>query len=276
MREFLPSSLGMAELCQKHLRRLEKSRGGFGSWLPRLFDLSPRWRWLAYLSLYGRPPKEPYPQIHFVDDHDHQGQRLVEAYLTPFCDVGINELLYFLLHRFGWLECENLPLTIKSIHVDHWETFDLGAAIALERDFFGDFYSEVIGQHLRAGSGYFPTPMSVCQMIANMTLVEADLFHSVHDPCVGSGRMLLAASNRSLFLSGVDINPICIRMTLANGFLFAPQIVHPPPATLQKPNRKKQTIIPRETLLRLSRELHEKDKSWKPYWWHSAYSANTT
>lgn len=251
------SSLNMAELCLKHYDRLAKERGGFGSWRPQLLELSPRWQWYSRLIFFREIPKDPFPQIHFVDDHDGRARRLVDSCLRPFSDVGMDELLKFLLNRFGYGECRDLPLSIKAHHIEHWETtFDLTTAISLDRDVFGDAYSECIGKNLHSGTGYFPTPMSVCQLIARMTLAEADLFSTVHDPCVGSGRMLLPASNKSLFLSGMDINPVCIRMTLVNGFLFAPQIVIPPPAEL-RPQKSRKVVIPRDAVMRLSAELKE-------------------
>jgi len=51
----------------------------------------------------------------------------------------------------------------------------------------------------------------------------------VMDPCAGTGRMLLAASNHSYRLHGCDINPTVIKVTLVNGFLYAPWLVRPFP-----------------------------------------------
>ncbi|MBX2989139.1 MAG: N-6 DNA methylase [Bdellovibrionaceae bacterium] len=241
----------------KHYDRLAEERGGFGGWRPRLLELSPRWQWYSRLIFFKEIPKDPFPQIHFIDDHDGRARRLVDSCLRPFSDVGMDELLKFLLNRFGYSECRDLPPLIKKHHVEHWEaTFDVATAISLDRDVFGDAYSDCMGKGLRSGTGYFPTPISVCRLIADMTLTQADLFSTVHDPCVGSGRMLLPASNRSLFLSGMDVNPVCIRMTLVNGFLFAPQIVIPPPAEL-RPQKSRKVVIPRNTLMRLSAELEE-------------------
>jgi hypothetical protein len=44
----------------------------------------------------------------------------------------------------------------------------------------------------------------------------------VLDPCVGTGRMLLYASNHSLLLAGQDINFVCVRACLVNFYLYAP------------------------------------------------------
>ena len=52
------------------------------------------------------------------------------------------------------------------------------------------------------------------------------------DPCVGSGRMLLHASNVSLALSGQDIDPLAVAMCQINGALYAPWLSFPLPAAI--------------------------------------------
>jgi hypothetical protein len=55
---------------------------------------------------------------------------------------------------------------------------------------------------------------------------------SVADPCVGSGRMLLHASNRSLRLYGQDVDPLAVVMCKINGSLYAPWLAFPLPASI--------------------------------------------
>jgi hypothetical protein len=122
--------------------------------------------------------------------------------------------------------------------------------MSLDRDIFGDYYAEETGSRTRQCSGYFPTPMSVASIMTDATMRGCALTETVCDPCVGSGRLLLPASNFSLFLSGTDINPVCIRMTLVNGFLFAPQIVITPPEEIKRGkavqfDRNIKNILPR-------------------------------
>jgi hypothetical protein len=206
------------------------------------------------LHFYKKIPNEPWPQIAFVDDHDGRARKLLGRCLRPFTDASLDDLLKFLLHKFGHKDFEQLP--VRKHHADHWEkAFDLDEALCLDRDLFGDYYSEVIGKGLRDGTGYFPTPQNISELISILVLAECKLTDSVNDPCVGSARMLLSASNKSLFLSGMDINPTCIRMTLINGYLFAPQIAMSPPPEIRSKGRTH--VIPRNTLLQLSAELQE-------------------
>src|SRR5919197_815569 len=55
---------------------------------------------------------------------------------------------------------------------------------------------------------------------------------SVNDPCVGSGRMLLHASNFSLRLYGQDIDPLAVALCKINGALYAPWLSFPLPVAL--------------------------------------------
>ncbi len=108
-----------------------------------------------------------------------------------------------------------------------YQMFVLETLLAYPYDYFGEILAENHhGRHI----GFFPTPMEVCEMMALMTMGEGDArTKSVMDPCVGTGRMLLAASNHSYRLYGCDINPTVIKVTLVNGFLYAPWLVRPFP-----------------------------------------------
>jgi hypothetical protein len=52
----------------------------------------------------------------------------------------------------------------------------------------------------------------------------------VSDPAVGSGRMLLHASNCSLSLWGPDLDPLAVALCQVNGALYAPWLSFPLPA----------------------------------------------
>jgi hypothetical protein len=59
---------------------------------------------------------------------------------------------------------------------------------------------------------------------------------SVCDPAVGSGRMLLHASNISLSLWGQDLDSLAVAMCKVNGALYAPWLAFPlPPSIVGSP-----------------------------------------
>ncbi len=84
-------------------------------------------------------------------------------------------------------------------------------------------------------TGFYPTPHPVVECMVRLALYDTHKDGrdprtlSVCDPCVGSGRMLLHASNLSLCLVGQDIDPLAIQMCLVNGALYAPWLSFPLP-----------------------------------------------
>lgn len=58
---------------------------------------------------------------------------------------------------------------------------------------------------------------------------DGDHTVSVHDPCVGTGRTLLSASNWSLRLSGQDLDGTVLKGCRINLWLYAPWGMFPLP-----------------------------------------------
>ena len=84
-------------------------------------------------------------------------------------------------------------------------------------------------------------------MMAKMEMEGEDCrAKSVCDPCSGTGRLLLAASNYSMRLYGVDINRTVIKASLINGYLYAPWLVRPLPFldTAPEPVIDLETVTP--------------------------------
>lgn len=82
-------------------------------------------------------------------------------------------------------------------------------------DVFGDMFME----YLSFGkNGQFFTPQPICDMIAQMQIMELQNGKSVCDPTCGSGRMLLAGAkiNRNAIFFGSDIDLLCVKMTVLN------------------------------------------------------------
>lgn len=87
-------------------------------------------------------------------------------------------------------------------------------------DILGDLFQGSISY---GEAGQFLTPESICQMLARLTVSdlteeEQKTRKSVYDPCVGSGRMLLAVAEICPHWDyiGCDIDLRCVRMTAIN------------------------------------------------------------
>src|SRR5947208_12766068 len=104
--------------------------------------------------------------------------------------------------------------------------------LAWPYDYFGEMLSEQQnGRH----QGFYPTPHCVVDMMVRINMHDEGLAgrdtrtKTVCDPCVGTGRMLMFASNFSMRLHGNDINETCVKATLCNLWMYAPWGARPIP-----------------------------------------------
>ena len=99
--------------------------------------------------------------------------------------------------------------------------------------------------------------MCVCEMMVRMQIADCEDMRdkTVCDPALGTGRMILCASNHSYRLYGQDINQTVIKAALVNGYIYAPWIVRPFPffkdvapepavAAVQKSTKAIDMLIP--------------------------------
>lgn len=89
--------------------------------------------------------------------------------------------------------------------------------------------------------------MSVCDLIAAMVFEgkgendERDpRLQLVQEPAVGTGRMLLSASNYSYRLFGQDIDQLVLDICLINGAFYAPWLTFPFPDSIVNPSLRDQ------------------------------------
>lgn len=108
------------------------------------------------------------------------------------------------------------------LNADWYKTFNLGLFLKYPHDYLGDFAAEMVGNGKNNPTAYFPTPMNVCVMIAKMTMIDANKTSSVCDPCVGSGRLLMVASNYSINIYGMDIDFRILQICKANMWMYVP------------------------------------------------------
>jgi hypothetical protein len=107
---------------------------------------------------------------------------------------------------------------------------DIGPMLVKPHDYFGAWIALQKGNwNPRA---FYPTPHGVVEMMVRVLLNDEEDFRdkTVMDPCVGSGRMLMHASNFSLRLYGIDIDASLVKLTYLNGALYVPWILRPFPA----------------------------------------------
>lgn len=216
--------------------------------LPHVMDLLPpetgigRGRWAYWLRCIadGRLPDEPLPRVEFRCHED--ASRTAAGKMLAKCVSIIEEMggrwrseatsqlidwLAFALHVSA--EEPRLPDELQERLYRHGG-FCLDPMLEEPADYFGWLLSECKGRG-KDPAGFYPTPMSLVLTMAATTFPEGEDCRrmTVCDPCVGTGRMLLVASNWSMRLSGQDIDRRCVLATLINGALYAPWLAFPLP-----------------------------------------------
>ena len=115
-------------------------------------------------------------------------------------------------HEFEWyFEDEEFASKVK-------EVYDLELFKSDRHDHLGDMYVENQSKLSQSYKGQYLTPENVVEMMVKMTVGETDAEINILDPCVGTGRFLIAANkyapNANLF--GVDIDLRALRIAFTN------------------------------------------------------------
>lgn len=111
----------------------------------------------------------------------------------------------------------------------------------------GDWAARIISENLYPKGnalGWFPTPMCICELMSAMTFEGDSRFKTVLEPCLGTGAMLLAASNHSLRLSGCDIDNDMIAWSKFQAFLYVPWLAIPGDGIIAEFTNPKPEPIP--------------------------------
>lgn len=208
-------------------------------YLFRLEDLSwGRWDHWARTLNNGALLDEPIPRIEWSSTYDHgaPGFKMLERCLNSVTNYGdwqgwsgwqyFEYFLDWALFGLGYTkeepkathECEGASERL-------YQLFNLEPLLAYPNDYLGQILAE---NNFGRRSGFFPTPMDVCEMMVRMQMTGEDCrTKTVCDPALGTGRMILCASNHSYRLYGQDINGTVIKACLFNGYLYAPWLVRP-------------------------------------------------
>jgi hypothetical protein len=201
--------------------------------------VADRWGYHLRTLEAGRLLDEPIPQIAFGPADSKIFTLLHEWSLLVGRDCGGWSDFRVLLEWLCWglALSEEGPRLPDDVSEKLYRKVDLTPLLERPHDYLGEYVATSKARGWNP-TGFYPTPHSAVECMVQMLMHDAGRDGrdprtlSVCDPCVGSGRMLLHASNVSLNLWGQDIDPLAVTMCKINGALYAPWLAFPLPASI--------------------------------------------
>lgn len=195
--------------------------------------VAPRYDYVLRTIDAGRLLDEPIPQIDFCGEFEPSvkpGIRMLQKCLDKVeYSMGVWNGMRELAEWIGFA----LGVTTQPSRLDEkaqeflYRNFNLEPLLLAPADYLGQMLSE---SNYGKRNGFYPTPTCVVKMMTECVFFDRraenpSVDHrtdKVCDPCVGTGRMLLVASNYSLRLYGQDIDYLCCLICKINLALYAP------------------------------------------------------
>src|SRR5262249_23132278 len=201
-----------------------------------------RWGYQLRTLEAGRLLDEPIPQVAFGPP-DPRVFPLLQGWSRLIGrDCGGWDDLPALLDWLGWGLAlgDEEPRLSEAVSEKLYRQVDLGPLLRRPYDYLGEYVARGKARGWNP-TGFYPTPHHVVECMVRMTMQDSGKdgrdprTRNVCDPAVGSGRMLLHASNISLCLFGQAVDPLAMAMCKVNGALYAPWLSSPLPAAVVGP-----------------------------------------
>lgn len=206
-----------------------------------------RWGYHLRTLAAGELLDEPIPRIEFCGEFENSVRRIWEGEregIAGWCHLldqtnGYSWDSFKLL--VDWLafalSVETEPPRIgANANEALYRTVNIEPLLLQPCDYFGSALAARKGSGGKAWNptAFFPTPHHLVEMMTQMTMGEEGdkRTKTVYDPALGTGRMLLHASNYSLRLYGQDIDPLVVKICKINGALYAPWMSFPLPSSI--------------------------------------------
>lgn len=245
---------------------------------------SGRWDYWTRTVLNGKPLDEPIPKIHFDNCPHAEVRKNLQDCMTFADQLGLSSdgfmlLVDWILWGLNSSLVAEFPSRIpESLSWKWYTTFNMGLMLKYPADHMAWASCNLVSPR-RFGNGYFPTPIHICQVMADISYTgnngsTRSKTEKVNDPCMGTGSMLLAASNYSLRLFGQDISLDMCKMATVNGYLFMPWLVSPPLENFQWESDEEINLRQRQNAIRASQNALEAMKSLEA--WQSSQNSNLT
>ena len=188
----------------------------------RLTGFPDRWGYLREIVETRRLPDRPIPRVEFTRA-DAAVLKKTDGWVT-ILDRSLGrwdsfrDFCRFLAFGLGVLAED--PALPDEASEALYRAVDLGQWLCHPSDYLGEVAQQRFGGGPHA---FFATPHELAEAMARMTFGEGDNRRkSCSDPAMGTGRMLLHASNHCLRLAGQDIDEVMVLCTKVNLAVYAP------------------------------------------------------
>ena len=108
-----------------------------------------------------------------------------------------------------------------------YQCFDLFPLMAHPHDYMGEILALLQNPMTEASKKFYPTPMTVVQVMASLTCLHSDPIASFSECACGSGAIILGVSNYHLSGMFQDKSRLFVKATLFQCFLYAPWFAYP-------------------------------------------------
>ncbi len=233
--------------------------------LPYLYmiDSGKIGRWQYWLKALDEKaiPSDPIPYIDFLQSPDRRAEENLKKCLQgSIYGFDMSGFLEWILWGFG--EGDQRSKISAKANEYLYRTFNLGLMIHYPHDYMGHLLAQKKAGFWNNPNAFFPTPHSICKLMTDMQLgQQANKIGDVKtkkvlDPCVGSGRMLMYASNHCLFLYGNDVDRDCVMACKINGYLYMPWLVKPflPPTSFPIETKATETANLSQSNLKITQK----------------------
>lgn len=189
--------------------------------------VEPRYTYVLQTLEAGKILDTPPPEISFYNELSREvqpGLKMLNKLLDQIeYTVGTWNAMREFCDWLGFaLGVTHTPSKLKFDLQEYlYRTFNLEPLLLYPTDYLGQLLCE---SNYGKKQGFFPTPMCISDLMARCVGGGGQdyKFAKTEDCAVGTGRLLLAASNFSLRLYGQDIDALCCLITKINLALYAP------------------------------------------------------
>jgi hypothetical protein len=184
-------------------------------------------------------PAEPIPQIEW--QHSPTAEAMLDNTLNCIPQHGewktwsawdyLEFFLDWVLFAFGHPAYKILPKEpagCEGASMRLYQMFDLSILMLYPEDYMGRLLPQICGKTAQKSSGFYPTPLALCQFISKLVSGDkTERISSFNEPACGTGALMLTQSNYCLSGVGQDVDRTLLKCALFQFYMFSPWLAVP-------------------------------------------------